>query len=418
VATQAVETLERGDVVRAERARILLALLNDLDSLVEAAVEAIRAEIPAYAARDEIFADVKEQVAAHYRTKLTAFLEERTVTLDEVAFIRGAATRRARAGLALEDYIAAYRVGEKVLWNAVVSVAGRSPEGQEAALTLAAPLMRYVDFVTTQAGRAYVEFQQFAVADADRERRDLLELLLSGELPAHPELREAAERHGVGSDTPLVAIVAVAAPGESDAPHTVISALSRAAGRKAQPLVVARRDEIVALAALSSHAEARTVSDRVAAAHERLDAEGIPFAVAVSTVADGPGELPRVYAEARRAVARIAEKGGVVALPSLSAFEYLTSRRDDTVERLVDPRVLQTLTEDRARGSVLATTVRTFAEADLSLRVTAERLHIHPNTAQYRLRRLEERTGRNPRHFDDLVELLVAIALDEQSASV
>jgi hypothetical protein len=418
VATQAVETVERGDVVRAERARILSALLDDLDSLVEAAVEAIRAEIPAYAARDEIFADVKEQVAAHYRTKLTAFLEERTVTLEEVAFIRGAATRRARAGLALEDYIAAYRVGEKVLWNAVVSAAGRSPQGQEAALTLAAPLMRYVDFVTTQAGRAYVEFQQFAVADADRERRDLLEQLLSGEWPAQPELREAAERHGVGPDTPLVAIVAVARPGESDVPHTVSGALSRAAGRKAQPLVVVRRDEIVALAALSSHADARSLSDRVAAAHERLDAEGIPFAVAVSTVADGPGELPRVYAEARQAVAGIAEKGGVVALPSLSAFEYLTSRTDDTVGRLVDPRVRQILAEDRARGCVLATTVRTFAEADLSLRVTAERLHIHPNTAQYRLRRLEERTGRNPRRFNDLVELLVALALDEQAASV
>ena len=418
VATQAVETLERGDLVRAERARILSALLGNLDSLVEAAVEAIRAEIPAYAARDEIFSDVKEQVAAHYRTKLTAFLEERTVTLEEVAFIRGAATRRARAGLALEDYIAAYRVGEKVLWNAVVSAAGRSPQGQEAALTLAAPLMRYVDFVTTQAARAYVEFQQFAVADADRERRDLLEQLLAGEWPAQAELREAAERHGVGPATPLVAIVAAATSGESDAPHTVGGALERAARQKAQPLIVVRRDEVVALAAVSSQVDAEALSERVTAAHRRLDAEGIPFAVAVSTVANGPSELPRAYAEARQAVGRIAERGGVVALPSLSAFEYLTSRTDDTVGRLVDPRVRQVLAEDRARGSILTTTVRAFAESDLSLRVTAERLHIHPNTAQYRLRRLEERTGRNPRRFRDLVELLVAIALDEQAAPV
>jgi DNA-binding PucR family transcriptional regulator len=101
----------------------------------------------------------------------------------------------------------------------------------------------------------------------------------------------------------------------------------------------------------------------------------------------------------------------------MSAFEYLTSRTDDTVRRLVDPRVRRVLAEDRERGSVLATTLRAFADADLSLRLTAERLHIHPNTAQYRLRRLEERTGRNPRHFDDLVELLVAIALDEQAAA-
>src|SRR5919201_1933994 len=218
MAMRAVEARERTDASRAERGRILSGLLANLDSLVDAAVAAIRDEIPAYAAQDErFFADVKGQVAAHYRTKLTAFLEDRTVTLDEVSFIRGAATRRARAGLALEHYIAAFRVGEKVLWDAVVSTAGDSPEGREAALTLAAPLMRYVDFVTKHAAHAYVEFQQFAVADADRERRDLLEQLLAGEWPPPPALRGVAEEYGITSTGPLVVIVAVVhAAGDGD----------------------------------------------------------------------------------------------------------------------------------------------------------------------------------------------------------
>ena len=38
---------------------------------------------------------------------------------------------------------------------------------------------------------------------------------------------------------------------------------------------------------------------------------------------------------------------------------------------------------------------------------------MHPNTAQYRLRRIEERSGRNPRKLADLLDLLVAIALDD-----
>ncbi len=117
-------------------------------------------------------------------------------------------------------------MGEKVLWDAVVSAAGRSPQGQEAALTLAAPLMRYVDFVTTHAARAYVEFQQFAVADADRERRDLLEQLLTGEWPAQPELRAAAEAYGLGPETTAVAVVVVASGG-ADAAHTVSGAIAR-----------------------------------------------------------------------------------------------------------------------------------------------------------------------------------------------
>ena len=61
--------------------------------------------------------------------------------------------------------------------------------------------------------------------------------------------------------------------------------------------------------------------------------------------------------------------------------------------------------------------MRVFVEADLNLRVTAERLQVHPNTAQYRLGRIEERTGRNPRHIADLLDLLVAIALDDARAA-
>jgi sugar diacid utilization regulator len=45
--------------------------------------------------------------------------------------------------------------------------------------------------------------------------------------------------------------------------------------------------------------------------------------------------------------------------------------------------------------------------------VAAERLQVHPNTAQYRLRRIEERTGRNPRRIGELLDLLVAMALDD-----
>jgi DNA-binding PucR family transcriptional regulator len=59
--------------------------------------------------------------------------------------------------------------------------------------------------------------------------------------------------------------------------------------------------------------------------------------------------------------------------------------------------------------------VQAFAQSDLNLRAAAERLHVHPNTAQYRLRRIEDRTGRNPRRISDLIDLLVAIELRRTS---
>jgi sugar diacid utilization regulator len=414
MATRAAPLAVSTDPVAAERARILTTLLDGLDGLVAGAVIAICTEIPAYAAQDERFvADVAGQVEAHYRTKLNAFREERTVTLEEVSFIRAAAMRRARAGLALEDYMNAFRVGEKALWEAVVATAGDTPLGHEAALTLVAPLMRYVDFVTTQAAHAYVEFQQYEVAEADRERRDLVEQLLAGELPADTTLLGTAQAHGIGRDVPL--LVAVAVPvgpsTDTDAAHVASAALARAATAETKTLVVARQSEIVAVPALTERGDASAVCERLRAVQDHLRQEGIVLAIGVGTVADGVGELPRAYTEARAALAGVAAGGGVVALPCLSAFQYLTQRPDDTVRRLIDPRLSAFLADDQVRGGVLADTIRALADADLSLRVAAQHLHIHPNTAHYRLRRIEQRTGRNPRRIADLIELLAAIAL-------
>jgi sugar diacid utilization regulator len=100
----------------------------------------------------------------------------------------------------------------------------------------------------------------------------------------------------------------------------------------------------------------------------------------------------------------------VVALPELSAFDYVVASAPETARRLVDPAVREFLAEDRG---VFKDTIRALADADLVLNVAAERLRIHPNTAKYRLSRIEERTGRNPRRVGDLFELLVAIALTE-----
>ena len=117
------------------------------------------------------------------------------------------------------------------------------------------------------------------------------------------------------------------------------------------------------------------------------------------------------------ALSGVADEGGVEALARLKPFDYLALHADDTARRLVDPRLRGFLEDDRRRGGALTETIRAVAAADLNLRVAAERLQVHPNTAQYRLRRIEERSGRNPRRIADLLELLVAIALDDALAA-
>jgi hypothetical protein len=408
------------DGVRNARVRILGELLDQVDDLAAAAVDAMRDEIPSYTAKDDerFFDDVLDQVTRHYQTKLSAFLEGRSVTLEDISFVRGAATRRARSGFALEDYLNAFRVGQQVLWDATVACAGDRPVGREAALRLAGPQMRYVDFASTHAAHAYVEFAQHVVADADRERRDLLEHLLAGNMPANGPLVGSAQRYGLGADTRMMVAVAVLAGStDADAPDAASAALARAGLHEASTLVVVRQSEIVAVPSLGPGIDPVEMCEQLERLQRRLRSEGMPLAVGISTVAAGVVELPRAYLEARAALECVVDPdGGVAALPRLSAFEYLARHADDTAQRLVDPRLKAFLDEDRARGGVLTATIRVFAESDLNLRLAAERLQVHPNTAQYRMGRIEERTGRNPRCVSDLLDLLVAIALDDRAA--
>jgi sugar diacid utilization regulator len=411
-----VEHVAVEDAVRAERRRILLTLHNRLDDVVERAVVALGHEIPAYREGGARFlADLRAQVRAHFEVKLAALHEERMVTVEEIGFVRAAATRRARAGFALEDYLNAFRVGQQAFWEAVIECAGESPFGHEAALTLAGPLMRYCDFASTHAARAYVEYQQYMVADADRERRDLLEHLLVGQMPTRGPLLTAAQAHGIACDARMLVATAVTVDGcaGDDAPHVGSAAIACAGLHDAKTLVVVRQTEIVAILVLGADADPCRLCDRVDALQARLCREGIALAMGVSTVAAGVGELPRAYDEAHVALASVGDRGGVAALARLSPFDYLALRADDTARRLVNRRLRAFLDEDRERGRVLIATIRALAEADLNVRVAAERLQVHPNTAQYRLRRIEERTGRNPRRIADLLDLLVAMALDD-----
>ncbi len=415
-----VEHVAVEEEVRAERRRILVRLLQGLDELSERGVSALRAEIPAYRDGDERFvADLREQVRSHYRVKLAALLEDRMVTLRDIAFVRAAATRRARAGFALEDYLNAFRVGQQAFWEAVVACAGEAPLGHAAALTLAGPLMRYCDFASTHAAHAYVEYQQYMVADADRDRRDLLEHLLAGGMPTRGPLLAAAQAHGIGAESRMLvaAAVTVDARADADAPHVGSAAIACAGLHDAKTLVVVRHTEIVAILVLGADADPCRLCDRVDALQRRLRSEGIALAMGVSTVATGVADLPRAYEEAHVALAGVGEDGGVAALARLTPFDYLALRADDTARRLVNPQLRAFLDEDRRRGRVLTETILAVADADLNLRLASERLQVHPNTAQYRLRRIEERTGRNPRRIADLLDLLVAIALDDALAA-
>ncbi|MEV0336978.1 helix-turn-helix domain-containing protein [Nocardia sp. NPDC050717] len=403
--------------VQAERVRIVGCAYDHADDIADDVMAKIREELPGYGTDDPGFlADVHDQLARLSRTGLGALLERKRVTPADVTYARQAAARRARSGLPLVDYIAAFRLGQRAIWKSLLAHAGDSDAGREAVLSLAGPLARYTDLISNQATDAYLEFQQYVAAESGRDGRALMDALLEGTLPTGGPHLSVATAHGIGADrtTPLLVVTAVVlepAETQGETARLVSAAAARVGVNGLRTLSVVRGGEIVAIPALGRDGSAEQLCERLRAMRADLAAEGISLAIGVSTAVTEVAQIPRAYRQAQAALALLPEDGGVLALPQLTPFRYLLLRADDTTRQLVDPRVGAALADDRARGGSLAETIRAFAAADMNLREAADTLRIHLNTAKYRIGRIQELTGRNVRSVNDLVELLVAIEL-------
>jgi DNA-binding PucR family transcriptional regulator len=173
---------------------------------------------------------------------------------------------------------------------------------------------------------------------------------------------------------------------------------------------VVRQDEIVIVRALGRE-DPRDLTGPVMRAHRELLAAGTRLAVGLSTGFESTSGVPDAYAEACIALESLGQDGGVLALPELSAFEYLTLRGDATARRLISPSIRRFVEDDALCGGTLTTTLLAYAAANLNAKLAAERLYIHVNTAHHRLARIEEKTGRDLRDLGDVQELLIATRL-------
>jgi DNA-binding PucR family transcriptional regulator len=92
-------------------------------------------------------------------------------------------------------------------------------------------------------------------------------------------------------------------------------------------------------------------------------------------------------------------------------FDELTSLRRDEASSLIPEATRQILSDDATRQ-----TIEAFFAADLQVSVAARTLSLHPNSLRYRLGRIAELTGRDPRKLADLLELITAARLTRNGA--
>jgi sugar diacid utilization regulator len=151
------------------------------------------------------------------------------------------------------------------------------------------------------------------------------------------------------------------------------------------------------------------------------DRSRVRLAVGVSGPAESVTALPGALHEAgsarRLAALRLAELGGTSAIsvvPSdeVASHELLLATLPASVLRSFRERLLGPLLayDDQHRAELLPT-LREFLACSGSWNACAVRMYVHVNTVRYRIRRIEELTGRDLSRLDDQVDFFLALRI-------
>jgi sugar diacid utilization regulator len=311
------------------------------------------------------------------------------------------------------------RVWGATVWEAVLAAAraGESEE-REAALEIGSRIWRHVDIISTTAAHAYLD----EVTDRGLLGSELMHTLLAGRGETEFAHRLARSLHLRLGDSHAVVLVRGEGVPIEEAPdrplatrvaldHIVEAARSRLRPEAGSLLVGIRLGDLVALYPLSGPDDLRRVRRDC---EELASALQIEVSIGMSGWHPGLAGIAIGYAEAREAVeiaAGTGIRGRAVALEDVLVDHML--RSSPHAQRMLDSVLGPLLEYDRLHQAELAETLRAYLAADANLTKSARLLNVHPNTVVYRLQRIRQLTGRDPRAVDELLILFLALKLTE-----
>jgi hypothetical protein len=388
-------------------------LLATVPALVEAVIAALLDRVPTYRRlpREQVRGELTRITEGRIRSFAQAVRTGEPVPAAEFDAVRDAAARRAEEGLPLDAVLLAHHLGLQICWDLV---AGQAREGDTAdLLTLNRLLLDHLRQVTAAAGAGYFEERRTMADEHHAARHTLLTALLDGG-PAE----EAATRAGLRLP-PCYAVLVLAV---AEHPDERADGVDRTvAGHRKLRRLRAELDHHTRQSALSllsagggpvlvplecRPGEIPTADwDRIAEAVARAGhAAGVP--VLAGAAAAEPGGVAAAAALARELLDVAQAFGRPAGLHRLDdlLLEYQLTRPSQARPRLAS------LIEPLDPGGELLTTLRTHLAGGLNRRHTARALHLHPNTVDYRLRRIAALTGLDPARPADLLRITAAIA--------
>lgn len=380
-------------------------LLNEqLDGLVAKVVAAIRAEVPFYKNTRVMPDDVLVPATADNLRFVFQALEEGTEFNTSPAVATGGT--RAAAGVPLAVVMHAFRVASHVLWDVMIELAGAHPGISGQALIMATSrFWRAQDLYTDTMAGAYRQQAAQQAIDDEAERSALTEALLDGRPLGDYGLWDIAQ------------LLRIPAHG----PYLVIAATTPAVGKQALPGIteMLRSADIFSAWRLLPDLQTGIAHIPSAAARDKLLALLSRVAttrVGVSPLFDDLADTAQALRYARITLAARAKAGGCVTVFDNSVLGVAAVSAPEVNGKLAEI-VLGAFNDCSGNErEVLIHTFNVWLDSSGSVPKAAAQLQCHPNTVRYRLRRIEERTGRTLAEPRQLAELCLAFEIDQHKS--
>lgn len=366
----------------ADRQALIAAVAPRVDEVVTRCARRAIAEIPEYA--DVTVESLRQNIVGDLSRAMTALVENRSLTPDELQAMGGIGESRAVQGIPLEAMLRVYRITIDEVFATLWDAGEQGVMPQDRVIAITRDVWRYADQLMDVAVAGYRRRElEEAVADSQQRIALVHRLLLSsGGAPDPSALGAQLDARG-----------------------------SYVAVRARSP----RGDERALLLDL------QTPGVLPGGATAPYDGDVIGFAPGRPAVAPGDGvvvgvgpagpisALPRSFAVATRVVETAAAFGrsGVLTLESVAAEAI--ARTEDVLGDALLARCVTAVEPGTAAGAELLSTVRTYLDRDLSVDRTAHALDVHPNTVRNRLRRYEALTDTSLRAADDLLAVRLAL---------
>jgi hypothetical protein len=418
-----------GERFRKDRlaASVVADLSDRSDQIWQQTFELLQRESPEY--RNSVDEEFTKESKRHCNELLKVIITVVAGRIDRLDtdpfdFVRKHAEWRARHQVPLTASLHAYRLAHKTYWGITRRSLLQYSKQDKAILSLAMLSDFWIEFfdcVGTVLAEAHAVEEGLIVAQSTRAYVGLMDDLLRGLPPKHAEAQRLCVLCGIRTGAPMAVVVArPLQPG--DGKTIDLEVLLRSFVRlldQALPsttfgkLVDIRNGEVTAIVSSDIDAARGLLGAlrRNGSVRRARNDHAVGAGISLDTVETS--HLPGALEEARLALDFASAAQPLVHFSDIDLPELLIRRADRAAFRLIPEwgRRFSLANDDQSRERTR--TIYTFAECSFSVKQTALRLGVHPNTVYFRLNRINKRTGIDPRTYSGTSLLLTVLRLQE-----